>query len=249
MEEEYLCDCLTKCAGVHQHVSRATYYHHVKYRTPKATVFDKTLATLIQANSVNSSSVQLNDSDADVQPAHHHTLKHRRIDSGTHALSNDKWIIPAGDALEEHNDVPQVCPDVFEQIIPAGDTLRECSDVPQVCPDVFEQIIPAGDALGECNDVPQVHLDAFKHYDNAFPGLDDLDVHAGQDDSDGYAGQDDTSELQNLEDSQGHDRDKNVPPHEPEEEEIQGGTNDADPQADHTVGLNDADPAELSRLS
>ncbi|KAG1804055.1 uncharacterized protein BJ212DRAFT_1486894 [Suillus subaureus] len=191
MQEEYLCDCLMKCAGVHQHVSRATYYCHTKYRTPKATIFNKTLTTLIQANSANSSSVQLNDSDVDIQPAHHHTLKCKCIDSGTHALSNDKQIIPAGDALEEHNDVPQVCPDVFEQIIPAGD------------------------ALEEHNDVPQVHLDAFKHYDNAFPGPDDLDVHAGQDDSDGYAGQD--------------DRDENVPPHEPEEEEIQGGTNDADP--------------------
>ncbi|KAG2065943.1 hypothetical protein BDR04DRAFT_1160882 [Suillus decipiens] len=98
--------------------------------------------------------------------------------------------------------------------------------------------------------MPQVCLDAFKHYDNAFPGLDNLDMHTGQDDSDGYAGQDDTStELQNLEDSQGHDRDENVPPHEPEEEEIQGGTNDAEPRTDHTVGLNDADLAELSRFS
>ncbi|KAG2028646.1 hypothetical protein BDR03DRAFT_976427 [Suillus americanus] len=198
MEEQYICDCLMKCAGVRQHVSRATCYRHAKYRAPKASVFDKTLTTFIQANSANSSSVQLNDSDTDIQPAHHHTLKRRRVDSGTHALSNDKRIIPAGGTLGEHNDVPQVHPDVFEQIIPAGD------------------------ALGERNDVPQVHLDAFEHHDNAFPGPDDLDVHAGQDDSDGYAGQDDTSELQNLEDSQGHDRDENVPPHEPEEEEIQG---------------------------
>ncbi|KAG1868662.1 hypothetical protein F4604DRAFT_1682297 [Suillus subluteus] len=147
MEEQYICDCLMKCAGVRQHVSRATYYRHTKYRAPKASVFDKTLTTLIQANSTNSSSVQLNDSDTDVQPAHQHTLKRRHIDSGTHALSDDNQIIPAGDALEERNDVPQV------------------------------------------------RLDVFEHYDNAFPGLDDLDVHAGQDDSDGYAGQDDTSEL------------------------------------------------------
>ncbi|KAG1854507.1 hypothetical protein F4604DRAFT_2043166 [Suillus subluteus] len=161
--------------SVRQHVSRATYYHHAKYHAPKASVFDKTLTTLIQANSANSSSVQLNDSDTDVQPAHQHTLKRRHIDSGTHALSDDNQIIPAGDALQECNDVPQVHLDVFEHY--------------------NKQIIPAGDALEERNDVPQVRLDVFEHYDNAFPGLDDLDVHAGQDDSDGYAGQDDTSEL------------------------------------------------------
>jgi hypothetical protein len=95
MEEEYLCDCLTKCAGVHQYVSQATYYCHTKYHAPKVIIFNKTLTTLIQANSNNSSSVQLNDLDLDVQPAHHHTLKHRHIDSGTHALSDDKQIIPA----------------------------------------------------------------------------------------------------------------------------------------------------------
>ncbi|KAG1900655.1 uncharacterized protein F5891DRAFT_980234 [Suillus fuscotomentosus] len=122
--------------SVRQHVSRATYYCHAKYRAPKASVFDKTLTTLIQANSANSNSVQLNDSDTDVQPAHQHILKRRRIDSGTHALSNDNQIIPAGDALEEHNDVPQVHLDVFEhydkQIIPAGDALEERNDVHQV---------------------------------------------------------------------------------------------------------------------
>jgi hypothetical protein len=95
MEEEYLCDCLMKCEGVSQHVSQANYYHHTKYCAPKVTIFDKTLTTLIQANSANSSSVQLNDSDLDVQPTHHHTLKCRCIDSGTHALSDDKQIIPA----------------------------------------------------------------------------------------------------------------------------------------------------------
>ncbi|KAG1881732.1 hypothetical protein C8R48DRAFT_682045 [Suillus tomentosus] len=40
-----------------------------------------------------------------------------------------------------------------------------------------------------------------------------------------------------------------MPPHEPEEEESQVGANDADPRTDHTIGLNDADLAELSRLT
>lgn len=63
MEQQFLCDCTTKCAGLPQRVSRATYFRHAKYRAPKA-VFDKSLTTLIQSNSSTTSvSVRLNDTD------------------------------------------------------------------------------------------------------------------------------------------------------------------------------------------